>query len=241
VRLLGTDLGDLVLPTGRAAELRRLAGAPGQLELIPLADWRARVWSLPPDEVIAVLPFEPTDPAVLAVTAPAGEDGAYAALRTGALLLLPSLKQTRLRAVQCAVTDPVSFALVAGRARASFPALPGWSAEDSALRAVAEHLGWLLEEPDPEPSAQSLARLLTAGRAALFHESLLANDPELPVTVAAAAERLAARRAIGEGLAQEAWGAYRAASRDGAPPPAALVSSLRAALVTTFPAYSAAA
>jgi len=241
VRLLGADRGDLVLPTGRATELRLLAGAPGQLELIPLADWRARVWSLPPDEAIAVLPFDPTDPAALAVTAPAGEDGAYAALRTDALLVLPSLKQTRLRAVQCAVTDPVSFALVEGRARASFPALPGWSAEDSARRAVAEHLGWLLDERDPEPSARSLGRLLAAGRAALFHESLQTNDPELTLTVAAAAERLAARRTVGEGLAQEACGAYRAASHDGDPPPAELLRSLRAALVTSFPAYSAAA
>ena len=241
VRLLGADRGDLVLPTGRATELRLLAGAAGQLELIPLADWRARVWSLPPDEAIAVLPFDPTDPAVLAATAPAGEDGAYAALRTDALLVLPSLSQTRLRAVQCAVTDPVSFALLAGRARASFPALPGWSAEDSARRAVAEHLGWLLDEREPESSARSLGRLLTAGRAALFHESLQTNDPELPLTMAAAAERLAARRTVGEGLAQEACGAYRAASHDGDPPPAALVSSLRAALVTSFPAYSAAA
>lgn len=241
VRLLGTDPGDLVLPAGRATELRLLAGAHGRPELIPLVDWRARVWSLPPDEVLAVLPFDPTDPAVLAVTAPAGEDGSYAALRTASLLMLPSLKKTRLRIVQCAVTDPVSFALVEGRARARFPALSGWSAEDSARRAVAEHLGWILDERDPEPSARSLGRLLTAGRAALFHESLQAGNPELALTVAATAERLAARRSVGEGVAEEAFGAYRAASHDGDPPPAALLRSLRAALVNSFPAYSAAA
>jgi hypothetical protein len=239
VRLLGADRGELVLPTGRATGLRLLAGAQG--ELLPLADWRARVWSLLPDEATAVLPLDPTDPAVLARTAPAGEDGAYAALRTDTLLVLPSLRWTRLRAVQCPVTDPVSFALIEGRAQASFPALPGWSAEHSARRAVAEHLGWLLDETDPEPSARSLGRLLTAGRAALFHESLVASDPELALTVAAAAERLGARRTVGEGLAQEALGAYRAASHEGDAPPAALVRSLRAALVTSFPVYAAAA
>jgi hypothetical protein len=241
VRLLGADRGNLILPAGRSAKLRLLAGGARQLELLPLADWRARVWSWPPDEVIAELPLDPTDPAVLAEAAPAGENGAYAALRSGPLLVLPSLSRTRLRAVQCALTDPVSCALIAGRAEASFPGLTGWCAEDSAWRAVAEHLGWLLDEPDPEASVRSLGRLLTAGRAALFHESVLAGDPELPLTVAATAERLAECPTIGKGLAEEACDAYRAAAHDGEPPPAAVARSLRAALVTTFAGYSAAA
>jgi DNA-binding NarL/FixJ family response regulator len=55
-------------------------------------------------------------------------------------MVLPAERwRSRLRAVTCPVTDPVSFALVAGGTVARFPNVDGWSAEHAARRAVAEH------------------------------------------------------------------------------------------------------
>ena len=44
---------------------------------------------------------------------------------------------------QCEVTDPVSFALARGALVANFPNVPGFSIQDTARRALAEHAAWL--------------------------------------------------------------------------------------------------
>jgi hypothetical protein len=73
----------------------------------------------------------------------------------------------------------------------------------------------------------SLARLLTAARAALFADSLGRGEPELPLTAAAVAERLEARAALD---------CYRDCLLEGSDPPASQVASLRER-VLDLPAY----
>ena len=129
----------------------------------------------------------------LADAARAARDGSQPAIRSDELLVLPTDDEiaTLLRAVQCPQTDPVSFALSDGRASASFSNVAGWSAEDCARRAVAEHAAWLGAKGwDAPPTECSRTILLSAARAALFLQSLLAGGPELIVTAAAVAEAL---------------------------------------------------
>jgi hypothetical protein len=167
----------------------------------------------------------------------------YPALRAGELLVMPTTRGGHLRSVQCPVTDPVSFALADGKATAAFPNVSGWSAKHIAQRAVAEHRAWLgLGDGAGKPDLRelmlgqarsiaarrfSLARLLTAARAALFAESLQKGEPELPVTAAAVAERLGARAALD---------CYRACLLDDRDPPAQQVAALRE-LVLDLPAF----
>jgi hypothetical protein len=106
--------------------------------------------------------------------------------------------------VQCAATDPVSFALAGARSQARFPRLAGWSARDWARRAVAEHRVWLSAPdarlnghtwiaPPPPPGGSGHAtrnRLLSAARAGLFLESVERGEPELLLALDAAADRL---------------------------------------------------
>ena len=73
----------------------------------------------------------------------------------------------------------------------------------------------------------SLARLLTAARAALFADSLETGEPELLLTAAAVAERLGARAALD---------CYRDCLLEGGDPPAPQVAALRE-LVLGLPAY----
>jgi hypothetical protein len=155
--------------------------------LLPLADWRALVWSFPPDEGLAPVCAARPDPVLLGHAALVCNDGAYVGVRLDDLLVVPTLKRSRMRAVQCATTDPVTFALMAGRSSAAFPDVPGWSARDTARRAAAEHLGWLA---DGCPGPDRDRRLAGAARAALFLESVERGAPELLLTVAAVEERL---------------------------------------------------
>jgi hypothetical protein len=116
----------------------RLVGGDGDEQ--PLVDWRAVVWPDHPVETFRVVRGDPGDPAALASAA--RHAGSYRALRAGRLLVLPSLDVpagVALRAVQCELTDPVSFALVDGRRVARFPNVAGWSARAWAERAVREH------------------------------------------------------------------------------------------------------
>jgi hypothetical protein len=135
------------------------------------------------------------------------------------------LWRSRLRAVQCRATDPVSFALVEGGSVAAFPNVRGWSAEDTARRAVAEHRAWLRSESEPE-----LDMLLTAARAALFLESVEAGSPELPLTLAETARQLSSS------VAEESLGRYRELALEDTEPPAGTVAAMRK-LVLALPAY----
>jgi hypothetical protein len=211
----------------------RLLGAgersPDGDDLVPLADWRALVWSWIPDETLRARAGDPGELDVLARAARDGREGPYPALRAHGLLVLPSADEwrirSRLRAIQCAATDPVSFALLDGRDSARFPDVAGWSARDWARRAVAEHAAWLRTDPAAQ-EAPPFARPLSAIRAALLLESLEAGDPELAVTLGAAARQLGERLPATRGLAEECAGAYRAWREDGARPDAATLAGL---------------
>lgn len=178
VRLVGA--ADEVGTLPEAAE-----PAPGARRL-PLADWRARALSLNGDEALDLLPGDPTQPAAVVAGAQTERIGLVPALLAGGLLVEPSTRsevgRTRLRAVQCAASDPVSFALLADRDAAEFPNLPGWSALDCARRAVAETRGWLAAE-----EGRNFPRLLGGLRAALFERSIRDGEPTLAVTAAATA------------------------------------------------------
>ena len=173
---------------------RQLADAPvrevaltGARTPPPLLDWRALVVPGAADERLLPLAGDPADPQAVGAAAVAGSSEAQQpVLRSGALLLLPGteFRHTRLRAIQCALTDPVSFAVLAGERRARFPDVAGWSIHDAARRAVAEHAARLRAEPG------DLGLLLSATRAALLHHSVLCGDPELVLAREDAVARL---------------------------------------------------
>jgi hypothetical protein len=248
VRLLWRNAREL------AVEPRtRPAWAGSGSALLPLADWRARAVPGLPDETFTRIGGEATDVALLAALARAG-DATVPALLWGGLLVLPTIDRERgvLRAVQCAATDPVSMALAAGRTSARFPDVPGWSARDSARRAVAEHAAWLAGSGVMAPphgwvgpqtdrrcgTVRTLGLLLTATRAALFFESLEEDAPELALTVAALVEPLSARRPDARGVAEDAVGVFLECRRGGGDPSRELVTRF-GDLVRALPAYAA--
>jgi hypothetical protein len=266
VRLVGEG-ADLVV--GAAAREAVWGGGVDEVSWLPLVDWRARTVPGPPDEVFALVPGRLDDPAVLASAALGSMDGAYLALRDGSLLLLPAAREkgrgrtsspeenaarfhrVKLRGVQCPQTDPVSFALAEGRDVARFPNVAGWSARDSARRAVAEHRAWLDRRPPlvsprgwveaqldgvPAPAA-ALARLLTGARAALFLETVDSSSPELPLTVAAVARALSERSPGAAALVEEALGMYADWRRGEAGPPSDTLVSRLEELVHALPPY----
>jgi hypothetical protein len=103
---------------------------------------------------------------------------------------------------------------------------------------VAEHLAWL-QAPggDADPDLRSLGRLFSAARAAHFLESTVAGEPELDLTAAAVARRIAEVPDAGTTLAEQALGELRLARLEGAVPAAATFASLRAS-VARLPAYA---
>ena len=174
---LATVLPVLLLLSERiaAALAAQLADAPvtevtltGEADALPLADWRALVAPPTADERLAPLTGDPADPAVLGAAVLDHPTGPYPVMRSGQLLLLPGgeFVRTRMRSIQCRLTDPVSFALLEGARTASFPDVAGWSIHDTARRAVAEHAARLRSQPG------DLELLLTATRAALLHDSV---------------------------------------------------------------------
>ncbi len=191
----------------------------------------------PPDETLVPSPLDPARLADLVAAVGAGSHGCYPALRHGRLLVLASRRwpRTHLRAVQCALTDPVSFALLDGRPAASFAEVPGWSAGDAAARAVAEHRAWLahgdlvvgMDALQPS-GAEELGMLVSAIRASLFADSVADGEPVLTV---GAAGTLRAWRRVSPGVAgvaddiEEAYFAWR---REGTVPSRRVVDAARA-------------
>jgi hypothetical protein len=146
----------------------------------------------------------------------------------------------------------VSFTVLEGQRLAPFPNLPGWSALDSARRAVAEHHAWLamrrLAHPlphtwaGPQPSSRTptprgLGLLLTAARAALFLQSIEAGKPELLLTLPAVARSLGDAYPRAKQAATEAVDEYLARRSDRTAPDPTLFAALRTA-VLELPAYA---
>lgn len=152
------------------------------LKITPLVDWHARVLPRPFDDALTVVRGDPTDPDFLVQCARDGDTGPYRAIQYGGLLLLPTTRYGRAiyRSIQCAVSDPVSFALLDGRQEAAFSDGPGWSAWDSARRAVGEHARWL--DAGARPSLRTLGKLINAARAVAFAASFETSSIQLPLT-----------------------------------------------------------
>src|SRR3954451_7336680 len=213
--LIAALMNDAAVAAGEQAV--RLVG--GGSQPLPLMDWRALVAPASSAECFQVLEGDPADPNALARLACSALPAAVR--RAGPLRARPALEpsQAKLRAVQCAATDPVSFALADGRAHAPFARASGWWAADWAGRAVAEHRvrlersepahlnghGWL-GDPSLTPH-----RLLAAARAAFFKASIEDEEPELVVYADALASRLDADPADAAALrrAVERLPAYR--------------------------------
>jgi hypothetical protein len=150
----------------------RLIGARDPL---PLVDARALTAPPRPRETIAVDEGSLAEPGRLAAAMRAASPGRYAGLREAELLLVAGADlwpDGWLRTLQCRATDPVTFALLEGRASASFPNLAGWSIQCLARRALDEHAAWLEEDPQvAAPSAAraaALALTLAEGRPAIY-------------------------------------------------------------------------
>lgn len=249
---LGEMLPHLVRLTGRIADVLQAeveATTPVALEWergdlpsgdaggLPLTDWRALAWSWPLDERLEHDPGDAGDPAALAAAARRAAPGLQPVLRHGHLALLPVADIAggwgRLRAVQNALTDPVTFALLDGASTAQFPDAPGWSAEHWARRAVAEHRGWLAALPadlDPLP----MARPIGAARAALFLESVEEGEPCLPLTAAATLRALAERGAASGDLADAAAAEFHAWRHDGISPQPRTAREVLAAVTEVY-------
>lgn len=236
--------GELALGPDATAGVQSLLGAR-RPTILPLVDWRALVIApADPDETFAPLAGSPADPAMIARAARV--QGTYPALLTEHLMVLPAVDlwgRAMGRSVQCPLTDPVSFALVHERESALYPSLPGWSARDTARRAVAEHRGLLAEtagigvdgaraDGARVGGARAIALHFSAARAALLLESLRAGEPELALSVGAIAAQLAERLPAERATIEAAEHAYRAARRAEARDiDAGLTRALRAAVL----------
>ena len=140
---------------------------------LPLLDWRALVDSDAEGASFELLPGDPGDPREIAAALSTWRPDFQPALQAGELMVMPAptVAASRLRAVKCRVTDPVVFALAEGSRVARFPNVRGWSAEDTARRAVTE------ARTEPE-----------AARARTFLESLREGSPELELNAAGAVQ-----------------------------------------------------
>ena len=183
-------------------------------------------------------PDDPADWEVLGRVTAADKYGAYTALRTGTLMLLPAGRsRTGMRALKFSAVDPVSLALQEGRRVCAFPNVPGWSVQATARRAVLEHLAWLRTAPSTQDAGTTLARLLSAARAALLLESVRESDPELSLTATETARRLGGRSAQLRTVADDALGHYQEFAVRRVPPPAATLAAMRT-VVAELPAYA---
>lgn len=250
VRLTGAN--EIIVTPDARNRMDALIAQGYSAELLPLADWRARAVPGVPDEALMLIRPAQVDSSFLAVTA--GEDvgDAIPGFRYQSVMLLPTTDPERgmLRSVQCQPTDPVSTALADGRTVARFPELAGWSAIHSARRAVSEHRGWLesddwvspphgwvgMQSAPDNPVARTLGLLFTAARAALFLESIIEGDPQLPVTVAGVTERMAERDSGCRDLVESALDELRAARAVDGRQPQTVDAMLE--VVRNLPAYS---
>jgi predicted nucleotidyltransferase len=222
VALLGDAEDALMLAEGA------WAGLPPASPPRPLVDWRALAWPQFPDEAFVTLAASPTDPAALASCADVAH-GPYPTLVADGLLIRPTGAHTQrahLRSVHCRISDPVSFALRDSASVARFPRAPGWSAEDWARRASAEHAAWLAARPSVAASGDTLAMLISAARAALFLETARSVEPQLSLTVASTLRALGADSDSGRGAAEAAAEAYREFVERGQPPTPTAVGDL---------------
>jgi hypothetical protein len=239
VRLIGGDPDDLAL-AGGAWRPNPLLPSGRSPQILPLADWRGIVCPRAPDDAFAALSTDVADP-LSYIAAAALNQGPYPTLVAERLLIRPGIDfvRTRLRALECPSTDPVSFALLGGNRTASFPNLRGWSAADVATRAVAEHRAWLYPRASYAASAspaRALGMLLSAVRATLFFQSARGDRPELCLTLADAARTLAADSTTAGAIAEEALGEYRAVV-DGGPQPAPTTLAAMRKVVLELPAH----
>lgn len=238
VDLLGGGTGELIVLPEVAVRMEALRPGSAQ-RMLPLVDWRARVLPSGVDETFCLFPWEGTRPPDL-VRGAVETTGCYGAKMRDGILVLPATtyRGALLRCIQFSHSDPVSFALSEGRRSAAFPNVDGWSALDCARRATAEHRRWLLSRHRPLPrTAIALERLLSAVRASLFLQSVQAGEPQLPLTLGAAAEHVEAVGSRARRLAQDAVQSYRAARLRQEPPDRRLVGELQDT-VLQLPCYS---
>lgn len=129
IRISGriATLMDAAADAAGSTEVRLTGDPPG--DRLPLLDWRALV-RREPQEWFEVRSGELTPGALRA--AASITTGPYPTWRAGNVMIRPGSPylRTRMRAIQCRATDPVSFALAEGESVARFPNLPGWSAAD---------------------------------------------------------------------------------------------------------------
>jgi hypothetical protein len=234
---LAGDPGELILADVELARLRSPLD-PGEASPLPLADWRGIVVPEAPEECFVLDPGDPGEAATLGAVAAEADRGPYRALRADDILILPGveLRRTRLRAIKGRAVDPIPCALAEGDSVARFPDVPGWSARDTARRAVAEHRSSVLHLDSVAKPAR-LGRLLSAARAGLFDESVRGDEPLLCVTTTETARCLGARFPSDSAVAEEAIEAHRVHLLRGTPPPQTTVSAL-AGLTARLPAYS---
>ncbi len=204
--------------------------------LLPLCDWREVVAPDVPDAAVARVASDPDDPAAVGALARLAIRGAFPALRHGALIVMPSVLWSRgaLRAVSCPTTDPVTFALLAGKSVAGFPELRGWAAGDWARRGCAEHAA-RRRQRSGEHGGVVLGRAITAARAALFSDSVEAGNPRLALTTAATLRALADRD-VPDGLLEEVGQAYERFAAHWVEPPETVVRAFEET-AASLPAY----
>jgi predicted nucleotidyltransferase len=200
-RLAGFIASQLQEVGATDVSLRWAGATAARKTAVPLVDWKAVVMGEPVDGTLALDHSSPCAPAAIAAAAEAERNGCYVALQAPGVLILPSadldtrpIPRGALRTIQCAASDPASIAVVRGDRTASFPDVDGWSAIDSARRAVAEHRGRLMQlRTRPVSQAERVALLLSAARAALFLKSVEDGAPELHVSPPDVAGALAER------------------------------------------------
>lgn len=243
VELTAWNSDELLLPHG-GREPESWEGVLDDVpRLLPLLDWRALVSPIEPDETFALVGGELSDPAVIGAVATTFDIGQpYPTLTGDGLMIKPSRlwNRSRLRSVQCRVTDPVSCALVEGLPAARFPRIPGWSIRDVVGRAVAEHGTWLRQwgsTHGEESSATVLGRLLTAARVALVWESVRGGSPRVPLTTEAILTALHSHTAGLATLSEEVRASYRDFATREMMPSERLVLRFRSAVVG-LPAYA---